>query len=322
MPGNIIETIGYKSSFMPYFQTSKSSLAEPVNIYYEDSTRGKPVIFIHGWPLDSQMWEYQVNVLAGKGIRCITYDRRGFGKSDRPRHGYNYDVLASDLKSLIDELNVEKVTLVGFSMGGGEVARYIGRYGTEKIDKVVLISSVTPFMLQTGDNPDGLPQSQFDEMEEKIRDDRAGFGVSFGKMFYGVGLLSKPVSQAFLDWNQSIVMQASPHATMECLKSFSSTDFREDLGKINVPTFIVHGDSDKNVPIEISGRKTSGMIPGAVYNIYAGEPHGLFYTQRDSLNDQLLEFILDGQTYDLILEKTFEEEPFQDPLRMPNTGLI
>jgi non-heme chloroperoxidase len=307
---------------MPYYQTSKSSIAEPVNIYYEDSTRGKPVIFIHGWPMDSQMWEYQVNELAGKGIRCITYDRRGFGKSDRPRHGYDYDVLAADLKSLIDELNVDKLSLVGFSMGGGEVARYIGRYGTEKIDKVVLIGSVTPFMLQTGDNPDGLPPSLFDETEQKIREDRASFGIGFGKTFYGVGLLSKPVSQAFLDWNQSIIMQASPHATLECLKSFSSTDFREDLGKINVPTLIIHGDSDKNVPIEISGRKTSNLIPGAIYKIYAGEPHGLFYTQKDSLNDHLLEFILEGHTYDSILDKTYEEEPFQDPLRMPNTGLI
>ena len=319
---------------MPYYQTSKSSISEPVNIYYEDSTRGKPVIFIHGWPLDSQMWEYQVNELAGKGIRCITYDRRGFGKSDRPRHGYNYDVLAADLKSLIDELNVEKITLVGFSMGGGEVARYIGRYGTEKIEKVVLIGSVTPFMLKTDDNPEGLPQSQFDDSEQKIRDDRANFAIGFGKMFYGVGLLNKPVSQAFLDWNQSIIMQASPHATLECLKSFSSTDFRDDLANINVPTMIIHGDSDKNVPIEITEGATEyhrpfiiptdhcGLIPGAVYKIYAGEPHGLFYTQKDSLNDHLLEFILEGHTYDSILDKSFEEEPFQDPLRMPNTGLI
>jgi pimeloyl-ACP methyl ester carboxylesterase len=141
-------------------------------------------------------------------------------------------------------------------------------------------------------------------------------------MFYGVGLLSKPVSQAFLDWNQSVLMQASPHATRECLKSFSTTDFRDDLEKINVPTLIIHGDSDKNVPIEISGRKTSGLVPGAVFKIYAGEPHGLFYTQKDSLNDHLLEFILEGHADDTILDKTYEEEPFQDPLRMPNTGLI
>jgi len=177
-------------------------------------------------------------------------------------------------------------------------------------------------MLQTDENTDGLPQSLFDESEQKIREDRAGFGIGFGKMFYGVGLLSKPVSQAFLDWNQSIIMQASPHATLQCLKSFSSTDFREDLGKINVPALIIHGDNDKNVPIEISGRKTSNLIPGAIYKIYAGEPHGLFYTQKDSLNHHLLEFILEGHTYDSILDKTYEEEPFQDPLRMPNTGLI
>jgi non-heme chloroperoxidase len=307
---------------MPYFQTSKSSIAPPVNIYYEDSGRGKPVIFIHGWPLDSQMWEYQVNELVNKGIRCITYDRRGFGKSDRPRNGYDYDTLANDLKSLIEELNIDKVSLVGFSMGGGEIARYVGRYGTDKIDKVVLISAVTPFMLKTEDNPEGIPQSQFDEFEQKLRQDRADFLTGFGKTFYGVGLLSKPVSQAFLDWNQSIVMQASPRATLECLKSYSSTDFRSDLGKINVPALIIHGDSDKTVPIDVSGRKTATMIPAADYKIYAGEPHGLFYTQKDSLNDHLEDFILDGRTYDAILDKTYEEEPFQDPLRMPNTGLI
>ena len=172
---------------MPYIQTAKSSLASPVNIYYEDSGKGKPVIFIHGWPLNSQMWEYQVNELPQKGIRCITYDRRGFGKSDKPLYGYDYDTLAADLKSLIGELNLDNIVLVGFSMGGGEVARYIGRYGTEKIDKVVLVSAVTPFMLQTTDNPAGIPQNQFDEFEKQIREDRPAFMTNFGKSFYGVG---------------------------------------------------------------------------------------------------------------------------------------
>jgi non-heme chloroperoxidase len=307
---------------MPYFQTSKSSLAAPVNIHYQDSGKGKPVIFIHGWPLDSQMWEYQVNELSNQGIRCITYDRRGFGKSGRPLYGYDYDTLASDLKALIEELNLDKVSLVGFSMGGGEVVRYIARYGSEKIERIVLISAVTPFMLKTEDNADGIPQSQFDEFAEKLKEDRPDFLTGFGKTFYGVGLITKPVSQAFLDWNQSIVMQASPRATLECLKSFSTTDFRADLKAIKIPTLIIHGDSDKTVPIDVSARKTAAMIPTADYKIYAGEPHGLFYTQKDSLNDHLLEFILEGHTYDTILDKTYDEEPFQNPLRMPNTGLI
>jgi non-heme chloroperoxidase len=280
-----------KLNFMPYFQTSKSSLTPPVNIFYQDSGQGKPVIFIHGWPLNSQMWEYQMNELAQQGIRCIAYDRRGFGKSDQPQVGYDYDTLASDLKSLIEELNLDNVTLVGFSMGGGEVARYIGRYGSEKIEKIVLVSAVTPFMLKTDDNPEGLPQSQFDEFALKIREDRPDFMAGFGKIFYGVGLLSKPVSQAYLDWNQSLVMQGSARATLECLHSFSSTDFRKDLAAIQVPTLIIHGDSDKTVPIDISAKKTAVLIPHARFKIYGGEPHGLFYTQRDLLNDDLLSFI-------------------------------
>jgi non-heme chloroperoxidase len=306
---------------MPYIQTAKSSLTPPVNIYYEDTGKGKPVIFIHGWPLNSQMWEYQVNEFPQLGIRCITYDRRGFGKSDRPRDGYDYDTLAADLKSLIDELHLEKVSLVGFSMGGGEIARYIGRYGTEKIDKVVLVSSVTPFMLRQDDNPDGIPQEVFNDFDKKISEDRPEFMSGFARMFYGVGLLSKPAGQAFLDWNQSLVMQASAHATLECLKSFSQTDFRKDLPKIKVNCLIIHGDNDKTVPIDLSARKAVRLIAGAKFKIYAGEPHGLFYTQKDSLNKNLLDFLFDRDESEAVAE-SFLSDPLQDPIRFPNTGLI
>jgi pimeloyl-ACP methyl ester carboxylesterase len=306
---------------MPYIQSSKSSIAPPVNIYYEDTGKGKPVIFIHGWPVDSQMWEYQVNELPQRGIRCIVYDRRGFGRSDKPLSGYDYDTLASDLKSLIDELNLENVVLVGFSMGGGEVVRYIGRYGTEKIEKVVLISSVTPYLLQQHDNPDGIPQDQFDEFEKQIRDDRPAFMDGFNKTFYGVGFLNRPVSQAFLDWNQALVMQASPRATLECMKSYSTTDFRMDLQKINVNTLIIHGDNDKTVPIDLTARKAAKQIPGAELKIYAGEPHGIFYTQKDSLNQNLIDFIFDRRE-NYPQEVTELENPLDNPLRFPNTGLI
>jgi non-heme chloroperoxidase len=311
-----------KHFFMPYIKTSKSSLSNPVNLYYEDTKVGKPVIFIHGWPLNSNMWEYQVNELSLQGIRCITYDRRGFGKSDRPLNGYDYDSLAADLKTIIDELSLESVTLVGFSMGGGEVARYIGRYGTNNIEKVVLVGSVTPYMLKQDDNPDGMPMEDFETFARKLRDDRPAFISEFGKSFYGIGFLSQPVSDAFLDWNQTLAMQASPFATLACLQSFSTTDFRNDLSKFDIPTLIIHGDNDKTVPINISGHKTAALIPHAEFKIYVGEPHGLFYTQKDSLNGDLLDFIVGGKSNRAHVLESEISESLTDPLRFPNSSLL
>lgn len=309
---------------MPYIQTSGSSIAAPVNLYYEDTLHGKPVIFIHGWPLNGRMWEYQLNELPKYGLRCITYDRRGFGKSDKPWNNYDYDTLAGDLKALIDELNLDEVTLVGFSMGGGEVARYIGKYGTEKIHQVVLISSVVPYMLKTDDNPEGIPQNVFTEFINQIREDRPAFLNHFAKLFYGVSFLNKPVSADFLNWNQSQVMQASAKATTDCIRSFSETDFRNDLHRVNVPTLIIHGDSDKIVPIEISSKKTAKEIPGAILKIYLNEPHGLFYTQKERLNQDLLDFIVGSDTREEPLYSEDENSEFKDrlpldPTIFPNT---
>ncbi|MDP4130100.1 MAG: alpha/beta hydrolase [Bacteroidota bacterium] len=298
---------------MPYLQTAKSSIANPVNLYYEDTLHGEPVIFIHGWPLNSCMWEYQLNELPRYGLRCIAYDRRGFGKSDKPWGNYDYDTLAGDLKGVIDELNLEKVTLVGFSMGGGEVARYIGKYGTEKIHQVVLISSVTPFMLKTDDNPDGISQETFDDFIGQLREDRPGFLAHFGKLFYGVSLLNKAVGQDFLNWNQSLVLQASPKATIDCIRSFSETDFRPDLPKINVPALIIHGNSDKIVPMEMSGQKAAQLIPQAKFKIYDNEPHGLFYTQKERLNQDLLDFIVGSDTEEDPLYNDEENSSLNDP---------
>lgn|SRR6185437_11888883 len=310
---------------MPYIQTSKSSIAPPVNLYYEDTLLGKPVIFIHGWPLNGRMWEYQLNELPKYGLRCITYDRRGFGKSDKPWTNYDYDTLAADLKSIIDELNLEEVTLVGFSMGGGEVVRYIGKYGTEKIHQIVLISTVVPFMLKRDDNPDGIPQDVFDDFIDQIREDRPAFFTNFAKLFYGVSFLNKPVSADFLNWNQSLVMMASARATTDCIRSFSETDFRKDLSGINVPTLIIHGDSDKIVPIEISSKKTATLIADAVFKIYENEPHGLFYTQKERLNQDLLDFIVGSDTGEEPLygddENTDLKDPlWQDPAIFPNNS--
>ena len=276
---------------MPFFQSVQNNAA-PVNIYYEDLGTGKPVVFIHGWPLNSAMWEYQMTHLPQQGMRCIAYDRRGFGKSDRPYDGYQYNTLAADLKALLDHLDLNDVTLVGFSMAGGEIAKYFSLFGGTRVSKVVLVSAVTPYMLQTSDNPNGVPQEMFDSMTEGMMEDRPKFMTDFNKDFFGVSLLNHPVSDAFLADSLTQVMNSSPIATLQCAKAFSSTDFRQDILSINVPTLIIHGDADKTVPIEATGAESARLIPGAEYVVYQGAPHGLWYTEREKLNQDLAEFIV------------------------------
>lgn len=270
---------------------STQSNGDVVNIYYQDLGTGKNVVFIHGWPLDGSMWEYQLTRLPQQGLRCIAYDRRGFGQSDKPYAPYDYNTLAADLKAVLDELDLEDVTLVGFSMGGGEIAKYFSLYGGARVTKVVLISAVVPYMLQTDDNPDGVPQEVFDGMLKQITDDRPAFLESFNKDFFGVSLLSRPVSDALLQQSANAAMHASPIATIECAKAFSSTDFRADVATINVPTLIIHGDADKTVPIAPTGNKSANQIAGAKYIIYEGEPHGLWFTSKERLNQDLIDFI-------------------------------
>jgi len=273
------------------FIKSTQADGEAVNIYYEELGKGKNVVFIHGWPLSGAMWEYQITQLPQQGMRCITYDRRGFGHSDKPAGPYDYNTLAADLKAVLDGLDLQDVTLVGFSMGGGEIAKYFSLYGGARITKVVLISAVIPYMLQTEDNPDGVPQEVFDGMTKQMIDDRPGFLENFNNDFYGVSMLSHPVSDAFLQQCINAAMTASPIATLECAKSFSSTDFRDDVLKINVPTLIIHGDADQIVPIAPTGNRSANLIPGAKYVIYEGEPHGLWFTSKERLNQDLIDFI-------------------------------
>jgi len=276
---------------MNYVTTTDIISAEEVKLHYQDIGKGQPVLLIHGWPLSQEMWEYQVTTLVKQGVRCITYDRRGFGKSSRPYTGYDYDTLAADLKAVIDHLKLEDVTLVGFSMGGGEVVRYLSIYGSDKVARIALVSAVTPYMLKTSDNEAGVDQSVFDEMLEGIQKDRIEFLDTFGKQFFGVTMLNHPISTPSLEYYRTLCSFASPIATEECAKSFSSTDFRDDVQAITVPTLIIHGDADKTVPIESSGDRTSDLLPGAEYIVYEGAPHGLFFTDKDRLNSDLLNFI-------------------------------
>lgn len=276
---------------MSFIKSKSATTNTSVNIFYQEYGIGKPVIFIHGWPLNHEMWEYQLAELPKHNLRCIAYDRRGFGKSDRTWESYDYDTLANDLNELITQLNLSGVTLVGFSMGGGEVARYISKFGTDKIEKAVFISSVTPFRLKTDDNPDGTDKQTFDDTIHKIEEDRPAFLIEFGKKFYGVEEQKQPVSQAMLEWNQMLCLMSSSKATVNCVRSFSETDFREDIKKITVPVLIIHGDADKTVPIKASGDKTAAMLPHAKYIVYKNAPHGLFITEKEKLNTDLLNFI-------------------------------
>ena len=276
---------------MNYIETNKDTKGNPVRIYYNDYGAGKPVILIHGWPLSSAMWEYQVNDLVNNGYRVIAYDRRGFGKSSQPWDGYNYDTLTDDLKALIDQLELKDITLVGFSMGGGEVVRYFSRHGGKNISKVVLISSVTPYMLQSDSNPDGVPQDIFDEMAKQIQDDRIGFLDEFGKTFFGVSMFHKPLSPPLLEYYRMLCVTASPRATLQCAKAFASTDFRDEMKYVNVPTLIIHGSADNTVPIDATGKHSAIAITGNRFIIYDGAPHGLFYTDKEKLNTDLITFI-------------------------------
>lgn len=261
------------------------------SIHVKDIGSGKPVILIHGWPLTGDMWEYQTLALVEAGYRVITYDRRGFGHSGHPADGYTYDVFADDLAAVIDHLDLPKVSLVGFSMGGGEIARYLGRHGAAKVDRAVLVASVVPYLLKDDSNPDGVPAEMFEDIKGQIRKDRFTFLQAFAKQFYGVGWVTSPVSDGVLDWSFALGIMASPKATIDCVDAFGRTDFRPDLKAFTIPTLVIHGTADKTVPIDPSGRAAAAGIAGAQLIEYDGEPHGLFATAPDRLNADLLAFL-------------------------------
>lgn len=266
------------------------STGEEISIAYSDYGKGRPIVLIHGWPLSKEIWEYQVEALINAGLRVIKYDRRGFGKSSKPWSGYDYDTLASDLNEIMVQLDLQDAILVGFSMGGGEVVRYISKYGQSRINRIVLVSSIIPYMQQSSNNPDGVDPSVFEKMLMDIKEDRIGFLEEFGKKFFGVGFLNNPVSTPLLNYYQALASKATQRSTLECAKSFAGTDFRKELETIKVPVLIIHGEEDKTVPIAVSSDRTAKMIPDAEYIVYEGAPHGLFYTHKEELNTDLIRF--------------------------------
>ena len=274
---------------MPHLSTKDGT-----NLYYKDWGTGRPVVMIHGWPLSADSWDDHAMPIAEEGYRVIAYDRRGFGRSEQPFNGYDYNTLSEDLHAVLTELDLDGATLVGFSMGGGEVARYMARCHEKDPDRVaqaVLISSVVPYMLQTADNPKGVPQDTFDTMAAAMKKDRAAFFDDFFKTFYGVGLIQHPVSDEWLEWSRSVAMSASLKATLACATAFATTDFRNDLTHFKVPTLVIHGTDDKTVPIDATGRAAAKGILGARLIEYAGEPHGLFKTAQKKLTQDLLDFL-------------------------------
>jgi non-heme chloroperoxidase len=260
-------------------------------IYYKDWGKGPTVVLSHGWPLNADSWEDQALFLAEHGYRVIAHDRRGFGRSTQPWDGYDYDTFSDDLATLFQALDLKKVALFGFSMGGGEVARYIGRHGTARISKAGLISAVPPLMLKTEGNPGGLPISVFDGIRAGVRADRSQFFKDVSRPFFGANRADAKVSQGTLDWFWYMSMQASIKGTLDCIKAFSETDFTADLKKFNVPTLIVHGDDDQIVPIGAAGLASAKIVKDATLKVYPGAPHGLTITQKDKVNADLLAFL-------------------------------
>ncbi len=261
------------------------------NLYVRDWGQGRPVVLIHGWPLSGDSWDAQALALAEAGFRVVTYDRRGFGKSDQPYGGYDYDTFADDLASVMTELALDDAALVGFSMGGGEIARYMSRHGGKGVSRAVLVSAVTPCLLRTPDREVGVAAEDIDGIKEGLRKDRPAFLQDFFKSFYGNGLLGGGASKGVLDWSLMMAMQASPKATLDCVTAFGTTDFRPDMAAFHVPTLVIHGTDDHTVPIDATGREAARMIAGAELIEYEGAAHGITVTHADRLTQDLLDFL-------------------------------
>lgn len=292
---------------MPYAKARDGCM-----LYYKDWGRGDPVLLMHGWPLTADTWDAAAMKLVEAGHRCIFYDRRGFGRSDQPWDGHDYDTYADDAAAVLEDAGVqEKVSLVGFSMGGGEVARFLTRQGKNRVNKAVLASSVVPKTGQSDDNPDGVPQAKLQEMMQQMETDRAAFMHTFFKTFFGVGMVSSPVSDQVLmnAWRQA--MMAGLRPTLAAAKAFAETDFRPDLKSFDgVPTLCIHGTADETVPIEATGEVVAKQVPSAKLIKYDGSPHGIFETDKDRFADDLVAFLGgDMSRIDDEVEQQRQDEP-------------
>ena len=272
---------------MPYVTT-----ADKTQLYFKDWGKGRPVVLIHGWPLSADSWEDQALAFASAGYRVIAYDRRGFGRSSQPWSGYDYDTLSDDLAAVLKDCQVSEASLFGFSMGGGEVARYMTKYGGAGIAQAGLIASIVPYKLKTPDNPHGTELAALEETLAAIKEDRAKFFAEFFKKFYGVGKTgSNQVSKEVLQVSWNVAMQAGLNATLACAESFFKTDLRPDLASFKVPTIVIHGTADENVPIDSSGRPAAKGIKNSTLIEYQGSPHGVLATDKKRVTDDLLKFL-------------------------------
>jgi non-heme chloroperoxidase len=278
---------------MPYVTVGKENSGN-IDLYYEDHGTGKPVVLIHGYPLSGSSWEKQIAVLLAAGQRVITYDRRGFGKSSQPATGYNYDTFAEDLHKLVTQLELQDFALAGFSMGGGEVARYLGKYGSKGVSKAVFIAAVPPFLLKTPDNPEGVDGSVFEGIQKAIARDRYGFFTEFFKNFYNADLLlGKRVSEQAVQASWNVAAGASATASLACVPTWHE-DFRKDLARVDVPALVIHGDADRIVPISASGLRTAKLIKGARLSVVKEGPHCITWTHADEVNRELVNFLGEG----------------------------
>jgi non-heme chloroperoxidase len=275
---------------MPYVTVGKENSGN-IDLYYEDHGAGNPVILIHGYPLSGASWEKQLPVLLNAGYRVITYDRRGFGKSSQPTTGYNYDTFAEDLRQLVTQLKLEDFALVGFSMGGGEIARYLGRYGSNGVTKAVFISSVPPFLLKTSENPEGVDGSVFEGIRKAVAADRYAFFTEFFKNFYNTDLfLGKRVSEQAVQASWNLAASASATASLACVPTWHE-DFRKDLSRVDVPTLVIHGDADRIVPINAAGARTAKLVKGARLLVVKNGPHCIPWTHAEEVNSELINFL-------------------------------